>query len=381
MSIRLKAHSGSVARLLAAALLAAACTSTTPESAEEVPQISTPQDADSALPTKGELQPSPQTPAPPQSANTPSPLAPPEKLKSESAKTTRPVPAAKKKEMKEQKQPATAPLPVVPAPPPSSPPEPTKTACGADLPPKDFGRQDVYRNRPFQPGESANYEVSYMGVHAGYGNIDVEQPIKHEGTWHQVFSGNASTGDWYEKIFIVKDKIRAVSRPWDFGAAQFYIEQDEGTFFGRRFTQKKWINFDHNNCKVYERTENRKKEIKNDEFALEPGADDALSAFFALRTLKFTAGKTERVLVYTSEKNWFLDAEALGEDTVEVPSGTFKAMKLKLTTYLGKDLQQKGDVYIWIATDHPNRPMVRVEAEVKVGKIQIKLKKFAPGRS
>jgi hypothetical protein len=272
----------------------------------------------------------------------------------------------------------TAPPPPVAAPP--AVPEPTKTACGADLPPKDFSRQDVYKGRPFQPGESANYEVSYVGVHAGYGNIDVEQPIRHDGVWHQVFSGNASTGDWYEKIFIVKDKIRAVSRPWDFGAAQFYIEQDEGLFFGRRFTQKKWITFDQNNCKVFEKTENRKKEIKNDEYQLEPGADDALSAFFALRTLNFKPGRTERIQVYTSEKNWFLDAEPITEESVQVPAGTFKAMKLKLTTYLGKDLQQKGDVFIWIATEHPNRPMIRVEAEVKVGSIQVRLKNFVPGR-
>lgn len=258
---------------------------------------------------------------------------------------------------------------------------PTHSRCGAQLPPPNFSRADVYKGRPFQPGESADYEVSYMGVHAGYGNLSVDSPIKHEGIWHQAFSGSASTGEWYEKIFIVKDKIHTVSRPWDFGAAQFYIEQNEGSFFGRRFTQKKWITFDQSNCKVFERTENRKKEIKNDEYELEPGANDALAAFFALRTIHYIEGRTERVLVYTSEKNWHLDATPVAFETITVPAGTFKTIKLKLVTYLGKELQQKGEVHMWIATDHPARPMIRVEAEVKVGKIQIKLKKFDEGKS
>lgn len=257
---------------------------------------------------------------------------------------------------------------------------PTKTACGADLPPPAFSRKDVYRNRPFQPGESAQYEVSYMGIHAGYGNIDVESPIKFDGQWHQSFSGNASTGDWYEKLFIVKDKIRAISRPWDFGAAQFYIEQDEGSLFGRRFRQKKWIHYSHDTCTAFEKTEDRDKKIKNSEIPLEPGADDAFSAYFDLRTRLFSEGQTERILVYTSEKNWFLDARALGTEIVKVPAGTFKATKLELKTFLGQELQQKGDVFIWIAEDHPARPMVKIEAEIKIGKVSVVLRKFKEGR-
>ena len=66
---------------------------------------------------------------------------------------------------------------------------------------------------------------------------------------------------------------------------------------------------------------------------------------------------------------------------MEVEAGKFKAMKLKLQTFLGEELQQQGDVYMWIATEHPARPMVQIEAEVKVGTFWMELASFRQGKT
>jgi hypothetical protein len=90
------------------------------------------------------------------------------------------------------------------------------------------------------------------------------------------------------------------------------------------------------------------------------------------------AGKTERYLVYTSEKNWFLEATPMGDEDVVVPAGTFKATKVKLRTFIGKELQQKGDVFVWIAKDK-NRTLVQVQGEIKIGSVYMRLSKYTPG--
>ena len=84
-------------------------------------------------------------------------------------------------------------------------------------------------------------------------------------------------------------------------------------------------------------------------------------------------------MVYTSEKNWWLDAEPVKRETLTVPAGTFETVKLKLTTYLGKDLQQKGEIHLWIATSTKERHFVQLQAEIEVGSVWAKLSKFEPG--
>ena len=244
----------------------------------------------------------------------------------------------------------------------------------------EIARADVYADTPFKAGEEAVYELTWAGLKAGYGTLDVRPPRKHKDVWHRVFHANASTGDWFKAIFVAKEEIESVSRPWDFGISKFYMDQNEGKLFSRAFVQKKWLDFDHENCKVNERTAQQGKDEKTGTFDLSYGANDALGVLFNLRTKNYKLGQKERVLVYTSEKNWYLEAEPVAFEDVTVPAGVFKAVKLKLQTFLGKDLQQKGEVYMWIGTETADRPLVQIQGEIKIGSIWIKLHKYKNGK-
>lgn len=245
--------------------------------------------------------------------------------------------------------------------------------------PPEISRGEVYKDVPFKAGESATYEISWSGIKAGFGTLEVRAPRKLDGLWHRVFHVEASTGDWFSGIFVAKEEMEAISRPWDFGIAKFYMEQNEGKIFGSMFNQKKWLEFDHAHCKVHERTQQPEKKEVLEDFALAPGAIDALGVLYNLRTRPYKIGKKERAPVYTSQKNWWLEAEPLAFEKITVPAGTFDTVKLKLTTFIGKDLQQKGDVWAWIATNTPNKELVQVQGEIKIGSVFIKLNKFTPG--
>lgn len=250
-------------------------------------------------------------------------------------------------------------------------------------PPPELARAEVYKDTPFKAGEAATYEISWAGLKAGYATMEARSPVKHpirgKPIWHRVFHVSASTGDWFKAIFVAKETMTALSRPWDFGVSHFFMDQNEGKLFSRPFVQKKWLEFDQEGCKVHERVQQPEKPEDRKSFDLSYGAIDALSVVYQLRTRDFKVGRKERAPVYTSEKNWWLDAEPLAIETIQVPAGSFKAVKLKLTTYLGKDLQQKGDVYAWVATETPQRQLVQVQGEIKIGSVWIKLHQYKPG--
>ncbi|MGK5093009.1 DUF3108 domain-containing protein [Deltaproteobacteria bacterium TL4] len=260
----------------------------------------------------------------------------------------------------------------------AAPSMPSETCALPDSPDPEIPFEAVYEQVPFKTGENATYQVRYSGIFAGYVILKVKKPVLEQGVWQRIFLGTVKSGKWYEPIFAVNDFMEAVSNPFDFRITKFQMEQYEKGFLGKPFIEKKWIVFDHQNCKVYETVNKKDGKVKKYEFNLSYGANDALGMLFYLRTLSYTVGEKARTLVYTSEKNWWLEALPLAEEQIEVPAGVYDTHKIKLTTYLGKQLQQKGEVLLWIAKNK-NRPLVQVQAEVKVGTIWLELEKYQPG--
>lgn len=259
----------------------------------------------------------------------------------------------------------------------------------------EVARSEVYGAYPFKSGEESKYELKYgaLRVLVGYGYLRVGAPVYHgvkaggaDGKAAEVrrplmaFSAEAYTGDWYKMIFAGHDKIQAFSRPWDFGIHRFYISQNEEKPFVRRTHTEKWLDFEHFDCKVHERVvDHRKEREQKDSYDLMYGAVDALGAVFKLRTLRHELNKPEKFVVYTSQKNWELEATPVAFEKVKVNAGEFDTAKLELKTFLGKELQQKGKVFVWIANKHPSRPVVKVEGEVTFGNVYLLLDSFTPG--
>lgn len=245
--------------------------------------------------------------------------------------------------------------------------------------PQVASRQEVYAKTPYREMEAARYQVKYFGILVGYGNLDVKPARKHQKQWVQVLQASGATGDWYSAIFVAKDRVEALSNPLTFAASHFFIDQDEGKMFGSRLQRQKWINFVHEGCMAGEKVEEKDKPTKEGSYEFGHGSLDVLSAAFWLRTHQYQVGKPVRIPVYTNEKTWELVAEPVAIETVTVPAGVFKAAKLKLTTYIGSELQQKGDVYVWIAQDRPERPMVKVMGEIKIGSVEMLLEEYKAG--
>lgn len=254
--------------------------------------------------------------------------------------------------------------------------------CMAPKAPKILERKDVFKGKPFGSGEKSEFRVTYFGVFVGTIILESLEPVKDRGEFHFVFGGVVQTAPSYESLFVLRDRAKAYSRARDYGAAKFRMEQFEDPAFSDPFIQDKWIDFDLEKCKAYEVVQKgREKKRKKYEHFWQTASNDAVSSIFRLRELDLKVGKKFSFPVFTSEKNWSLQAKAISAEKIKTNVGTFKTIKLKLDTFLGKELQQKGDVHVWVATEHPNRPIVKIEGEVNVGSFVVELDKFKPGKS
>ena len=246
-------------------------------------------------------------------------------------------------------------------------------------------RSDVYKNTPYKQGELAEYKVSHSVAHVGSATMEVRRPYKYKGVykspiWHRSFHLEGKTGDWYRYIFVAHDSVDSLVRSWDYGVSKFYLSQDESHMFGKHLIQQKWLEFDHAKCKVEVRVLEKGKKEKKESFDLAPGALDTLGIVYWLREQTYKVGEKKRALVYSSKKNWWLEAIPLKEEEIKVVAGTYKAMKIKLQTYIGDELQQKGDVFVWIDIGTKERPMLMVKGNIKLGSVWIEMTKLKPGR-
>jgi hypothetical protein len=247
-------------------------------------------------------------------------------------------------------------------------------------PAPQVGLQDVYRDMPFQPGERARYNVTYMGVSAGFSVMEVDPPANNRGSWHRAFRVEAHTGDWYKRIYDGQGSILALSRPWDFGAIGYWHEQEGRAMLAKRKHKRRVLTFEQDACKVTEYTKRSGKHAHTEEVPLSYGATDVLSAAYYLRTKDYEIGKVERTLLYASGKNLWLEANPVAYETLTVPAGTFKTLRLKLRAYFRDEPLRKRSVELWLVPDHPNRPIVRAEARTKVGHLSMELMEFVAGQ-
>ncbi|MFK7872184.1 MAG: DUF3108 domain-containing protein [Oligoflexales bacterium] len=236
--------------------------------------------------------------------------------------------------------------------------------------------EEVYSGVPFKQGEVSTYEVHYAGILVGYGDILVLPPVYHDKGWLRVFEARTRTAEWYRAIFEAKDLARGWNRPQDFGVVKFKVQQDETSASISQLLQEKWLSFDHSQCEVKETIKKNENPLKRSAFELQPGAASSLGSVFKMRTMPLKIGTTERILVFSSGKNWWLEGKVKNRETITTPAGTYDTVKLKLQTYIGKDLQQKGEVYAWIADKHPNRPLVMMTGDIKLGRVKVTLHNF-----
>ena len=257
-------------------------------------------------------------------------------------------------------------------------------ACKKVTAERFYREADVYASSPYKQGEVSEYKVYYGLIYVGNGHVKVNPPFKFKNNWRQVFDAEGKTGSWYSFVFSGHDRMRVISSA-DRGLALWaYVDQNEQPIGAKPYIKQKTMMFDPIECKVETKSfrDNDKSKLKTKVNSYDPSASDTLSAVFTMRNKRdFKMDQTITFPVFSSGKSWNLEATPVGYEKVYVKGlGHQRCLKLKIQTYIGSHLQQKGSMFAWISEDHPSRPLVKATGDLRIGKISVELTKFKAGK-
>ncbi len=216
---------------------------------------------------------------------------------------------------------------------------------------------------PFAPGEHLVYEVRYLGLNAGTATLSVLDAITLDGREIYPLRSTAQSSDLTSIFYPVNDYIESYLDVEGMYSHSIRIKQREGK---RR--RDKTIAFDQVAHKALQI-----KDGEQEVFDVPEKVHDSLSSLYYFRLDRnLTPGRSVFIDVHESEKNWRLEIQVLGYETVTTPLGTFNTIKVKtLPRYEGIFIN-KGAVVIWVTNDDRRIPVI-MESKVKIGSITVTL--------
>lgn len=229
--------------------------------------------------------------------------------------------------------------------------------------------QTVFRkieNKAFKAGEVLEYRVHYGFVDAGEARLEVKpdiRPISSRNCYHIVGTGNTKGAfDWF---FRVRDRYETyldadAIMPW-----VFIRRVDEGGYIINQD-----VTFNH-----FKKTATSNKlTIPVPEYV-----QDLVSAFYYARTLDFRnaePGKTFAINAYLDDEVFSMNIKYIGKEKVSTRFGVFNCIKFRPMLLEGRVFREEEDMTIWISDDE-NKIVIRAEANILVGSIQMDLKGYS----
>jgi hypothetical protein len=244
-------------------------------------------------------------------------------------------------------------------------------AFAANAPPQFKNYPPKYR--PFDKGEHAVYQASWLGVPVASATIDMH-PIVTDGkkTYHATVKTESWRGlDW---IFKMRDVIESTFdaetlHPLRFSFIQRENKKANDTTATVDPATHKW-------------TVQRRENKKHKDFEFEsPYALDTVAAVYLARSLEFKPGDSFQLEVFGGKSRYLVTLDVVGKERVSVRGKQYEAFKIIPKV---ADLSKAGyakrvrQATAWITADAQRMP-VKMSAQVFVGSVNIELAEEAGG--
>ena len=222
----------------------------------------------------------------------------------------------------------------------------------------------------FGPGEQITYQVKWLGLPAGSGQVTVgaETPDR-PGLWPIVTVGRSDV-----VIHPIKQKIvvwwdPAASRPREL---DLFADENKHRF-------RKRIEFEPaaSRARMTYQEEGKPAQVKDHE--VPPDAIDAASAVFSLRTRRLAVGDTYTFPIFTGNKLFEGYATVAEKVNLDTPMGRRPAVLVRLRTEFSGKLAAR-ELRMWFSDDPVHVPM-RMEADFALGAVVVEWTDYQPGRA
>jgi hypothetical protein len=229
----------------------------------------------------------------------------------------------------------------------------------------------VIKQNVFTTGEKLKFEINYGFVTAGYAYMEIAPE-------YQVINGrkcydisikvnSTSSFDW---VYKVRDKYVCIFDKEGLFPWRFEQHIREGNY-----TRDFEVIFDQQNHKVKTFTGIKDPKKPEGEFNVPEYVQDAVSAFYYSRTLdysKLNVGDKIKLQNFYKNKTFPLDVIYHGKETIDVPAGEFKCIKVEPLVEEGGLFKSEGELIVWLTDDDRKMP-VRVKTKVIVGSMNVEL--------
>ncbi|MFZ1323107.1 MAG: DUF3108 domain-containing protein [Ignavibacteria bacterium] len=227
----------------------------------------------------------------------------------------------------------------------------------------------------FTTGEKLTFEINYGFVNAGTAVMEVDpklQTMNGRECYDIKFTVNSSGSfDW---VYKVRDFYRTYVDKEGLFPWRFEQHIKEGNY-QRDFEAI----FDQENHKAKTYTGEKEPKKFEGEFDIPEYTQDAMSAFYFFRTLDFSKMKDgdETLLQNFYKDNTYpLKVKYYGKETIEVPAGEFRCVKLEPLVAEGGLFKSEGSIIVWL-TDDERRMPVKVKTKVVIGSIDADLSAYS----
>jgi Protein of unknown function (DUF3108) len=228
------------------------------------------------------------------------------------------------------------------------------------------------RSEALKPGEILTYTISWSKiVTAGTATMEIKEGTQSDGKQVLRFITTTHSAGLVDSFYRVNDRLQSVFDPRIMQSLTFSLNESHGNK-----TRRRELVFDHVAKTVISTLNNDPPEM----LTIPDQTQDALSSLYYLRTRDdFIVGKAITIAVHDSGKNWSVEVQTLGRETVKTPAGKFATIKVKTFPKYEGVFMNEGEIFIWL-TDDSRKVPVLMKSTIAIGSIVSTLTKMEPGK-
>jgi hypothetical protein len=217
----------------------------------------------------------------------------------------------------------------------------------------------------FKAGETLTYDVSWSNIiSAGTVTMEVKGKTLPDGKSVLEFNVMGHSTGLVDSLYPVTETALSVFDPLVMQSLSYSLKEKYGKKERRRV-----VVFDRAQKTVI-------STLNNDPPAtldVPEQVQDGLSSLYYLRTREdLETGKTIVIDVLDSEKNWSVEFQVLGRESLKTPRGEFSTIKVRTYPKYKGVFMNKGEVFIWLTDDRKKVPVL-IKSHLKVGSFVLTL--------
>ena len=217
-------------------------------------------------------------------------------------------------------------------------------------------------------GERLVYDISWAGLRVGEAVLQSEsgEPFNGRDVFRLV--STAKSNKFLSYFYPVNDRVESIIDAKGLYSYKITLDQKHGMWQRNRVVQ-----FDQE-----EHTAELQAKGRTSKFDVPPQVQDSLSSLYYFRTIpNLISGTSVYINVHESKKNWKLEVQILGHETLRTALGTVPTIKVKAVVLYEGLLMNKGDLYVWL-TDDARRIPVLMNGKVSIGSVTATLARLEP---